>query len=676
MPKYPYRELGVGFDRNFRNDLNANFADIEADIKEVENNSIARDNELDTRIDNIVADVGSSNTEIVDARYDSVNDVTHPTLKDRLDSHSNEIGILSNEKADKSYVDTKIANILDGSPKGAYATLTDLQVAYPTGTEGVYVVAEDGKWYYWNGSAWTAGGVYQGTVLPDESVTTEKIKYVDVKKINRNILRDAFFNKFTAEDADYLSKFAVDANGNLYNTSTSASIYEFNSIPIAFPKSFELKFTITVNKASENGQFHGFVKSSDTTTRFMFGYEPAHNAFEIYRPSTFKVLDADTNFADGDYTFTFRYVNGFATLRIQGSNYDKIFKIEDYFDFDPTLYDAIRLQFKIPALGNTLKDLSFRELEKLDYVDKTGLKVLSERGSTPGRNVHIYRFGGRGNDWCFVRTPDNYDPNGKPHPFVICNHGNGWVMDGTEAKANWTSKTQFGVDTQNNGAYLDTNNPYYVQYSNETIERLLEAGYVVCGAQNYGDNLYGNDDCRQACVDFYFHMIRNYNVEEKCFMIGASNGAMTTLNAIYLLGGTARVKAAILQYPLTCLWRHYANYAPHRSAIEAAYGIPSGLSETDFEKATRTHDPEKVLTFVDGSGIRRKLFNMPPIKIYYSLTDSVTAAVNNALPFIQLLEDSNLEVEGVQVDTSSSAEHGDWKHFDPVGFLTWFEKYR
>ena len=35
MPKYPYRDLGINFDRNFRNALNANFDDIEADIKEL-----------------------------------------------------------------------------------------------------------------------------------------------------------------------------------------------------------------------------------------------------------------------------------------------------------------------------------------------------------------------------------------------------------------------------------------------------------------------------------------------------------------------------------------------------------------------------------------------------------------------------------------------------------------
>jgi glycerophosphoryl diester phosphodiesterase len=97
MPKYPYRDLGTSFDRNFRNDLNANFDDIEADVKD-----------LDTRIDNIVSQAGSDNTEIVDARYDSINNATYPTLKDRLDAHSNEIGILNKSLSSKFNFEVEI----------------------------------------------------------------------------------------------------------------------------------------------------------------------------------------------------------------------------------------------------------------------------------------------------------------------------------------------------------------------------------------------------------------------------------------------------------------------------------------------------------------------------------------------------------------------------------------
>ena len=124
----------------------------------------------------------------------------------------NKIGILSNEKADKSYVDTKIANILDGSPKGVYATLTDLQAAYPTGTEGVYVVVEDGKWYYWNGSAWTAGGQYQSAGIADKSITSEKLNLVrkgtlvgGQPTIIDYALKKIIFNGFVVVENKYFS---------------------------------------------------------------------------------------------------------------------------------------------------------------------------------------------------------------------------------------------------------------------------------------------------------------------------------------------------------------------------------------------------------------------------------------------------------------------------------------
>ena len=77
-------------------------------------------------------------------------------------------------KADKTYVDTLAASLISGSPKATYATLTALQTAYPTGNTNIYLVIADGKWYYWNGSAWTAGGTYQSTGIADGSVTPEK----------------------------------------------------------------------------------------------------------------------------------------------------------------------------------------------------------------------------------------------------------------------------------------------------------------------------------------------------------------------------------------------------------------------------------------------------------------------------------------------------------------------
>ena len=57
-------------------------------------------------------------------------------------------------------VENELESVAQGSPKGVYETLSDLQTAYPDGDTGVFVIKDDGHWYYWNGSAWTDGGVY------------------------------------------------------------------------------------------------------------------------------------------------------------------------------------------------------------------------------------------------------------------------------------------------------------------------------------------------------------------------------------------------------------------------------------------------------------------------------------------------------------------------------------
>ncbi|MEH7246457.1 GDSL-type esterase/lipase family protein [Neobacillus niacini] len=142
----------------FKNDVNAKVAKAETDAAKV--------NDFSDRINNIVSQAGNSNTEIVDARLRN-----DGTVASTLGGHVRELASSLAQKAAQSYVDTKIASVATGSPKGVYATVAALQTAFPTGNTNVYVVSADGKWYYWNGSAWTAGGTYQATGIERKSVT-------------------------------------------------------------------------------------------------------------------------------------------------------------------------------------------------------------------------------------------------------------------------------------------------------------------------------------------------------------------------------------------------------------------------------------------------------------------------------------------------------------------------
>ena len=292
----------------------------------------------------------------------------------------------------------------------------------------------------------------------------------------------------------------------------------------------------------------------------------------------------------------------------------------------------------------------------------------------------VYEFGGEGNDWCFVILPYGYDENrAEPYPFVIANHGNGWSMNGTERRANWTditmymSATEIAQQAANKRDRFISTEVEWMWYLNPTMVEYLEAGYIVCGAQNYDDTLYGNANCRDACVDFYNHMQDEYNVEEKCFMIGASNGAMTTLNAVAVLG--EKVAGIILQYPLTSLTDHYFDgNADHRIGIRAAYGITDeNISREDFMQITAGFDP--LYSNLDANG--KKIGYFPPTKIYYSSTDTTTPPSVNAIPLYNMLVRSGVDVEIYQVDgDGESRGHGHVDHFNPTEYVAWCEEKR
>jgi hypothetical protein len=286
--------------------------------------------------------------------------------------------------------------------------------------------------------------------------------------------------------------------------------------------------------------------------------------------------------------------------------------------------------------------------------------------------IYQYECGYNDWDWCFVRLPPHYDPQGPPHPFVVCNHGNGWKMDGSEAKANFSAKTQFGVDPQNGGAYLNENVPGYRKYSSPLIESFLAKGYVVCGAQNGGDQLYGNDRCRYACAAFFRHMTETYNIRKSGFIIGASNGFMTALNVFPLLSpGSAA--GLIGLYPLCNL--SHAFMHTHREGIMKAYGLNAG-NLREFQEKCRAYDPCSEEWF----GYQLPPDSFPPVLLIWSSTDHVLPMDRHAVRFARLLRERGIHASDIQIDAAGSSDrasaecpHGDWRHFQTDSIIAWCE---
>lgn len=290
-----------------------------------------------------------------------------------LEAISNSISIYSSEDIDEKIVvlEDLIAGLASGSPKGVYATLADLQTAFPTGSDGIYVVSADGHWYYWNGAAWTDGGVYLSTsnAVPD----TRKIAGIDlVDDITKSELQHALdvdrlqLNQREIEDvekitlADKNSKFVVGAiyytNGVIQTPETSYRTTDYVDIS----GRSKLDVTMITNSTFNNWGLCFF----DTNKQYISGKAPnttGSNSYEVrtvnvpvnavYVRVSFRYADLDNFYIKAYYELLDKVenaqkVNTAATLR----------KSKNYFDIDNAVLDTQNNVLVSPFVPVSLND--------------------------------------------------------------------------------------------------------------------------------------------------------------------------------------------------------------------------------------------------------------------------------------------------------------------------------
>lgn len=92
--------------------------------------------------------------------------------------------IINEQNAEISRINNKVNSVASGAPK-AVSTIDDM-----TDTTKVYVLTTDGYWYYYDGTDWVQGGVYQASQSTDDVKTIGDILtcVYDNKSINGDVI--------------------------------------------------------------------------------------------------------------------------------------------------------------------------------------------------------------------------------------------------------------------------------------------------------------------------------------------------------------------------------------------------------------------------------------------------------------------------------------------------------
>ena len=108
-------------------------------------------------------------------------------------------------------------------------TDTSANILAFTSNKGIYVATDNGHWYYWNGSAYADGGVYQALEIADDSITIDKLS----NTITSNIIVNDSINSFIKDNLygyDYNFKNGVTYEIDIvFNSTLTGSIKGVNA---------------------------------------------------------------------------------------------------------------------------------------------------------------------------------------------------------------------------------------------------------------------------------------------------------------------------------------------------------------------------------------------------------------------------------------------------------------
>ena len=189
------------------------------------------------------------------------------------------------------YVNDKLAEVGEIKLTDTVSTYSDLISKYPSGTTGIVVVKETGKWYTWSGNAWVVGGDFIPTI--GENTVTQPM--LDENVVSENKLSAELQRQLTQlnESIDYFSdkKYFKSISSGSVSTTDGALRVDYTGLSLN-PDKFEqiminqqVITTVLQDESVSNGIKTSWYKRVpyrdlvDVSTAFQFG--TTENSFRI-----------------------------------------------------------------------------------------------------------------------------------------------------------------------------------------------------------------------------------------------------------------------------------------------------------------------------------------------------------------------------------------------------------
>jgi lysophospholipase L1-like esterase len=362
----------------------------------------------------------------------------------------------------------------------AAATVADMtdhnQIYVYVGSETGYT---NGNWYYWNGTAWTSGGVYNATALETDTTLTVSGAAADAKTVGDELknINNSAIQKYPIS----ISKAYLDSNPQ-YDTFLKLPknrIYMIiNDVPESFglPKKMHGTLLVYCPKNSDSTstgytvyrynvdhhEYYGFALEDTTLSSFKW----ISQQFSSFTTVTSNILNLEVNKsytvdATSNYGKFGLPVNGPGTLNIFRPSEDKStgFRVYEYFVRDE-IYMALCYE------NETIDSIPWK---KLVFDDGKIVKVLG-KGATSANYGNV------------ILVPNN-------------------TISAVTNESDWL---EFGLPRRGYGTLVKTN-PY-----NENNEGFTNYRYSVLCAQNEAYHYFALTSINQNVEEINWQKLNNF----------------------------------------------------------------------------------------------------------------------------------------------------------------------